>query len=291
MFEGVSVALVTPFREGKLDEDAYRRLVRHVLAQGVHGLVPTGSTGEAATLTDEERVRIWTLCVEESRGRAFVLAGTGTNDTRSTLHLTRLAAECGVDGCMLVTPYYNKPTPAGIVKHFTMVADAVDRPLVVYNVPGRTGSNVLPATIRALAGHPRIVAVKEASGNPDQTTELVLDTELTVLSGDDTLTLPLVAAGARGVVSVAGHLVGDRLVAMLEKYREGSVGEAAAVHRSLFRLTQALFLESNPAPVKAALHLLGLIANEVRPPLVPVQPVTETRLRAELIGAGLLDAG
>lgn len=275
MFEGVSVALVTPFREGALDEEALRRLIRHVLGQGVDGLVPTGSTGEAPVLDAAERERVWAVTVEEARGKAFVVAGTGTNDTRTSVELSRRAADAGVDGVMLSGPYYNKPGQKGLEAHFLTVADAVPLPMVIYNIPGRTAVNILPETLARLARHDRIVAVKEASGSLEQATQILAETDLTLLAGDDLLALPLASIGARGVVSVAGHLVGDRIRAMLTAAREGRPEEAARIHRALFPLIRALFLETNPAPVKAALARLGLIQNELRLPLVPVGGETE----------------
>lgn len=183
MFEGVSVALVTPFRDGEVDEAALRAVIGHVLDQGVQGLVATGSTGEAAALTAAERERVWKITLEEARGRAFVIAGTGTNVTRTSIEISQEAAALGVDGCMLSAPYYNKPTPEGLVAHFTAVADEVKVPLVVYNVPGRTAVNIPPAVVIELARHPRIQAVKEASGSLDQVTEILAGCDLTVLSG------------------------------------------------------------------------------------------------------------
>lgn len=287
MFEGVSVAVVTPFRDGAVDEDGLRRVIRHLLDQGVAGVVATGSTGETPTLSLEERRRVWAITVEETRGKAFAVAGTGTNSTRESIEITRLAAEAGVDGCMVVAPYYNKPTQDGIARHVRAVADAVDVPLIVYNVPSRTGVNILPGTLVDLAGHERVAAVKEASGSVDQATEILARCPLTVLSGDDSLTLPMVAAGARGVVSVAGHVVGKEMTAMLAAHRSGKVEEAAALHRRLFPLIKILFGEPNPAPVKAALAELGLIRNELRSPLFPVAEATLDALRRELGALGL----
>lgn len=287
MFEGVSVAIATPFRGGALDEPGLLRLLEHVLAQGVAGLVLTGSTGETPTLTLAERERIWEAGVRAAKGRAFVVAGTGTNATAESIELTRRAAEAGVDGCMIVAPYYNKPGPRGLVAHFRTVADASPVPLVLYNVPSRTGVNVLPAVVAEVASHPRIVAIKEASGSPDQATDLLNRTDLTVLSGDDSLTLPLAAAGAHGVVSVAGHLVGRELTSILELARSGKSREAAELHRRIFPLIQALFLETNPAPLKAALSRLGLIENELRLPLVPVGEETARRVVREMERLGL----
>lgn len=283
MFEGVSVALVTPFRKGELDEESLRRLVGYVVGQGVHGLVATGSTGETPTLSRDERERVWRVIREEAPKEVFVLAGTGTNSTRETLELTRAAAETGVDGCMVVVPYYNKPTPGGLLAHFTAVAEGSSLPLMLYNVPSRTGTNMLPATVAELAKHENIVAVKEASGNVDQATEILRRCPgLTVLSGEDSLTLPILAAGGSGVVSVAGHVAGTHLVAMREHYLAGRVKEAAEMHRRLLPLIQVLFRETNPAPVKAALAQLGVLENELRLPLVPVGEETSRLIRAEL---------
>jgi 4-hydroxy-tetrahydrodipicolinate synthase len=287
MFEGVSVALVTPFSGGDLDEAALREVVRFVLAQGVAGVFPTGCTGEAGTLSDGERRRIWEICLEEAAGKAFVVAGTGTNATASTIARSREAAAVGVDGCMLISPYYNKPGQAGLLAHYRAVADAVDVPLVLYNVPGRTAVNIVPATLAALAEHPRIVAVKEASGSLDQATETMCLSDLTVLSGDDALTLPMAAAGARGVVSVVGHVAGRELAAMLDAHAAGRVQEAAALHRRLYPLMRSLFLESNPGPIKAALAGLGLVKNELRSPLVPVSAETEREISRRLEAAEL----
>jgi 4-hydroxy-tetrahydrodipicolinate synthase len=283
MFEGVSVALATPFRDGQLDVEGARRLVRFVLDQGVDGIVPTGCTGEAGCLDAEERITFWRLCVEEAKGRAFVLAGSGTNDTRTTIERTRTAMGTGVDGCMLISPYYNKPSQEGLLHHYRTVADEVDIPLVIYNVPGRTGVNILPRTTLSLADHPGIVAVKEASGSVDQVTEILCgEKDLAVLSGDDTLTLPMLAAGATGVVSVAGHVAGEELVAMLAAHGEGRWEEAARIHRRLFPLVQALFSESSPGPLKALLAHLGILENELRAPLVPVGEAVARKVIHEL---------
>jgi 4-hydroxy-tetrahydrodipicolinate synthase len=233
----------------------------------------------------EERERVWKIVVEETAGKAFVVAGTGTNSTRESIALTRRAAAAGVDGCMLVVPYYNKPTPRGLVAHFHAVADAVDVPLVLYNVPSRTGVNMLPETVAAAAAHERIVALKEASGNMDQVTAvLVAAPGLTVLSGDDSLTLPVVAAGGKGVVSVAGHVVGRELCTLVALAAEGETERAGALHRRLFPFIRALFMETNPAPLKAVLSRLGLVQNALRLPLVPVGEDTMAVLERELEG-------
>jgi 4-hydroxy-tetrahydrodipicolinate synthase len=288
MFEGLSVAIVTPFAEGRLDEDGLRRVVAHLLDQGVDGIVATGSTGEAATLSAPERERVWQIVLEEARGKAFVLAGTGTNDTAETLARTRRAAELGVDGCLVVAPYYNKPQPRGLVEHFRRVADASRVPLMLYNVPSRTAVNIPPAVVSELAAHPNIAAVKEASGSWDQASEILRSSSITVLSGEDAGTLPLLALGARGVVSVAGHVAGREIQRMLGLFAKGDASGAAAIHLRLHPLIQALFVETNPAPVKAALARLGLIRDEVRPPLVPAAASTKALLDPILDGLGLL---
>jgi len=283
MFEGVSVAVVTPFRRGVVDEGAFRALVDRLFKMGVHGVVATGSTGEAATLTREERRRIVAAAVEESRGRGFVVAGTGTNDTAVSIELSRDARDAGVDGLMVVTPYYNKPSPAGLEAHYRAISEAVDLPILAYNVPGRTGYNLPPAMAARLASVPNVVALKEASGSVDQGLDVMAAApDLTFLSGEDSLTLPLVAVGARGVVSVAGHLIGDTLRAMIEAHERGEVEEARRLNRMVLRVTRAMFLESNPGPVKYAMSRLGWMANELRPPLAPVTPETAARIDAVL---------
>lgn len=289
MFEGVSVAVVTPFENGQLDEPALRRLLLHLLEQGVDGIVATGSTGEAATLTDAEKRRVWSISAEVCRGRAFVIAGTGTNNTAQSVELSRAARECGVDGLMVVTPYYNKPTPDGLEAHYRAIADGAGLPIVAYNVPGRTGYNLPPAVAARLAGVPRVVAIKEASGSVDQGMDIMAQAPgLTFLSGEDSLTLPLAAVGGRGIISVVGHLVAREMKAMLAAHARGDVAEAARLHHHILPLVRAVFLESNPGPVKYALARLGILRNELRLPLVPVRPETEARIDAALQEADLL---
>ena len=287
MFEGVSVALVTPFQNGAVDEPGLRRLIRYVLDQRVDGLVMTGSTGEAATMSRAERERVWTIAREEIKGGAFLIAGTGSNATAETIETTKAAARCGVDGCLVVAPYYNKPQPRGIVAHFTAVAEASPVPIMLYNVPSRTALNVLPETVIEAAQHPRIVAIKEASGSIEQSVEILRGSSITVVSGDDALALPLAAVGAKGVVSVAGHIVGAELVEMLKLHRSGKADEAAALHRRLSGIFKAIFVETNPAPIKAALARLGVIGGDVRPPLAPATKETLALLEKEMAALGL----
>ena len=278
MFEGLTVAMVTPFRGGQLDEPATERLVDFLVASAVDGIVVAGSTGEGATLTAPERRRLYDLVKQTAGGRCALIAGTGTNDTAVSIERTREAEQAGYDGAMLVVPFYNKPTPAGQIAHFKTVADATRLPIVLYNVPGRTGSNMLPETVAKLAEHPRIVAVKEASGSLDQISAIRCLTDLTILSGDDSLTLPMLAIGAKGIISVVGNAAPREFREMLVHFEAGRLGEAEAAHRRLFPLMRGLFLESNPGPVKFLLASWGMIENELRLPLVPVDKATEPKI-------------
>jgi len=280
MFDGLTVAMVTPFRDGALDLEATGRLVEFMLERGVEGLVVSGSTGEAATTTHEERRTLWAFVKQQVRGRVPVIAGTGTNSTAESIALTRLAEELGLDGAMLVTPYYNKPTPRGQVAHWSAVAASTRLPLIIYNVPGRTATNTLPETLEKLNGIANIVAVKEASGSLDQASAVRARTRLTLLSGDDSLTLPMIAVGATGVVSVVGQVAPAEMRALCDAARAGRIPQAEALHRRLLPLFKALFVESNPGPVKFLLAAMGLIENELRLPLVPVEPATAQTLLA-----------
>lgn len=282
MFEGLSVAIVTPMKEGSVDFDALDRLVDHLLQGGVEGFLPCGTTGEGATLTPEERRNVISRVVQRTRGSAWVCPGTGSNDTATTIANTRMARELGADGALVVTPYYNKPTQEGLRAHFEAVARAVDLPLIVYNVPSRTSVNLLPETVAQLAPLPQIVAVKEAAGSLDQTTELCRETDLCILSGDDSLTLPMLSVGAKGVVSVLGHLTPGAIRRLIAAQQAGRHDEARRLHHDLYPLTRALFVETNPAPVKFALARLGLIRDELRLPLVPLSAKHAPRVDAEL---------
>ncbi len=288
MFEGLSVALVTPFRDGALDEPAVGALVEHVVRGGTDVLVVAGSTGEAPALTRDERRRLYAMVKSANAGRARLVAGTGTNVTRDSIELTQEAKAAGYDGAMLVVPYYNKPTPAGLIAHFSTVARAVDLPLIVYNVPGRTGTNLLPETLARLAPIENIVAVKEASGSLDQVSAIRARCDLTVLSGDDSLTLPMLALGARGIVSVVRNVAPRPFRDLLTAFAEGRLLDAERLHLKLLPLMRALFIESNPGPVKSLLADLGIIVNELRLPLVPVEPATAQAVREAARGAGLV---
>jgi len=287
MFDGLVVAMVTPFRKGALDLDGTGRLVDFMVDGGVEGLVVSGSTGEAATCTVEERRTLWSFVKQRVKGRVPLIAGTGTNNTAESITLTKMAEELGLDGAMLVTPFYNKPTPKGQIAHFTAVASATTLPIVLYNIPGRTGTNTLPETFEKLQGVSNLVAIKEASGSLDQASALRARTRFTVLSGDDSLAVPMIAVGATGVISVAGNVAPREMRALCDHARAGRTQPAEASHRALQPLFKALFLESNPGPVKALLAAMGLIENELRLPLVPVEPSTEQTVRNAAADVGI----
>ncbi len=287
---GVFTALVTPFTPtGEIDREAFRSLVERQLAAGVHGLVPCGTTGETPSMTLEEWEWIVRTTVELAGGRVPVVPGTGSNNTRQTIERTRRAKELGADAALVVTPYYNKPNPAGLAAHFRAVLDEGGLPVVFYNVPGRTGRNALPAEILALADHPRLAAVKEASGNLGQAMTIVRERRegLAVLSGEDELTCAMVLMGADGVISVLSNVDPEGTVRMVEAALAGDVARAREEHYRLLPLTRALFAETNPVPAKAALALLGLSGDAVRPPLAPASEATREKLRAALAEAGL----
>jgi len=287
MFEGLTVAMVTPFREGGIDLEATAQLIDFMIDGGVEGLVVSGSTGEAATCSVDERRTLWRFTRERVRSRVPVIAGTGTNNTAESITLTRMAEELGMDGAMIVTPYYNKPTPRGQIAHFGAVAKATKLPLVLYSVPGRTATNTLPETLEKVQDLPNVVAIKEASGSLDQASALRARTRFTVLSGDDSLTLPMIAAGASGVISVAGNVAPAEMRALCDHARAGRMDQAREVHQRLLPLFKALFIESNPGPVKCLLAAMGLIENELRLPLVPVEPATAKAIAEAATASGI----
>jgi 4-hydroxy-tetrahydrodipicolinate synthase len=291
-FAGCTVALVTPFKDGAVDEPQMRRLVEWQIAQGTPILSPVGTTGEAPTLSHDEHERVIALVVEVAAGRAKVVPGTGSNSTAEAIRLTRFAARAGVDAALLVAPYYNRPSQEGLYRHFAAIAENVDLPLVLYNIPARTGRNVEPETIERLAQVGPIVAVKEAAGSLDQVSELVVRTDLTILSGDDSLTLPMLAVGAEGVVSVVGNLVPREVMALLDAYKNARIDEARERHARLFPLCRDLLgLAPNPVPVKAALAALGRGNGELRLPLCPLDERATGLLRSALTRYGLLTQG
>ncbi|MBQ9406192.1 MAG: 4-hydroxy-tetrahydrodipicolinate synthase [Desulfovibrio sp.] len=280
-FSGVLTALVTPFKNNVLDEEVYRAFIERQIAEGIHGLVPCGTTGESATLSHEEHERVIDICIDQARGRVPVLAGAGSNNTVEAIRLTRFAQKAGADGALLITPYYNKPTQEGLYRHFKAIADAVDLPLVPYNVPGRTGCSIAPTTLSRLAREcPNIVGVKEATGDMAQGSRILeqCPDTFSVLSGDDLSALALLALGGRGVISVTSNLVPARMAAMYNAFSKGDLGEARKIHHSLFPLHEALFFESNPIPVKTALELMGIMRAEMRLPLCPMGESAKQRL-------------
>jgi 4-hydroxy-tetrahydrodipicolinate synthase len=293
-FTGLGTALVTPFTpSGAVDEAAVVRLARRQVEAGVHFLVPCGTTGEAPTLGPAERRRVVEIVVGEANGRVPVLAGAGGYDTREVAEAARAMHEAGADGLLSVTPYYNKPTPDGLVRHYEAVAGASPLPVVVYNVPGRTGCNVDPATLARLAAIPGVVGVKEASGNMAQICEAIraVPPSFLVLAGDDALALPAMAVGARGVVSVASNEVPAEMARMVEAAESNDFAAARAVHSRLLDLMLANFAESNPIPVKAAMARMGLLGETWRLPMVPPRPQTRQRLERALSDLALVPAG
>jgi 4-hydroxy-tetrahydrodipicolinate synthase len=290
VFEGVLTALVTPFRDGAVDERALTELVELQIAAGVDGVVPCGSTGEAATLSHAEHQRVVEVAVAAARGRVHVLAGTGSNNTVEAIQLTQHAKEAGADGALLISPYYNRPTQDGIVAHYTEIARRTSFPLVVYNIPGRTGSNVLPSTIARLAEVDQIVGVKESSGDMNQISHVIASVpdSFAVLAGDDWATLPMLALGGKGVISTIGNVAPGEVVDLVRAFRAGDIERARSVHYRLLPLIDALFCETNPIPVKAALAMRGLIHEELRLPLLPISNGNRERLQAVLKELGLL---
>ncbi len=273
MYEGVFTALVTPFtEEGKIDEQALRRLVDFQIEEGIDGLVPVGTTGESPTLGAEETEAVIRITVEQARGRVPVIAGAGSNSTDKAIHLTAAAKKLGAAASLQVAPYYNKPTAEGFYRHFTAIADAVDLPMVVYNIPGRTGKNIENSTMLRLAGHRNIVAVKEASGDVSQMMNLISQkpAAFAVLSGDDNLAFPLIALGGKGVISVASNLVPGRMKEMVSAALQGKWDKARELHYKLLPLFKAIFIETNPIPIKAALAMKGLMKEVYRLPMCPL---------------------
>ena len=280
-FTGVGTALVTPFTPtGLLDDAGVRRLARRQIDEGIHFLVPCGTTGESPTLSEEERTRIVEICVDEARDKVPVLAGAGGYDTREVIHAARQMERAGANGLLSVTPYYNKPTPDGLIQHYKAIAESTALPIIVYNVPGRTGCNVDPVTLAKLAAIPNVIGVKEASGNIQQMCEVcrAVPDDFIVLSGDDVITLPLMAVGGRGVISVVSNEVPRQMSRMVEAAEDGDFAAARAVHGSLMPLMLINFVESNPIPVKAAMAAMGLLEESYRLPMVPPRPESRARI-------------
>ena len=281
MFKGVITALVTPLRNDRVDEEALRRLVDEQIAAGIDGLVPVGTTGESPTLTSEEHIRVVEIVVEQAKKRVPVIAGTGANSTQEAIELTLAAKGVGADATLQVTPYYNKPTQDGLYRHFKTIAEAAGLPMVVYNVPGRTGCDLLPDTIARLCDVKLVVGVKEATGNLQRAAQIIarVGERLSLLSGDDATAMPFYAVGGHGCISVVSNVAPADMAAMWDAAAAGDWQRARALHYKLFPLSEGLFIEANPIPVKAALALMGKIADEIRPPLYPMAGANREKVR------------
>jgi 4-hydroxy-tetrahydrodipicolinate synthase len=290
MFKGSIVAIVTPFKKGKVDEKALGDLIEWHISQGTHGIVPCGTTGESATLDYKEHYRVIEFTIEKVNKRVPVIAGTGANATDETIMLTKQAKKYGADAALLVTPYYNKPTQEGLYRHYKEVAEAVDIPLVLYNVPGRTAVNMLPSTVARLAEIKNIVAIKEASGDMKQVSEIIrlCGDRITVISGDDFTTLPLLALGGKGVISVSANVAPKDVSTMCSLWLKGQYDKARAIHYKLEPLNAAMFIETNPIPVKTALAMMGRIQEELRLPLCEMSSANKEKLRKVLVDLKLI---
>ncbi len=293
LLRGAMVAIVTPFRDDAIDERSLKQLIDLQVEAGTSAIVPCGTTGESATLSHDEHDRVIELTVQAARGRIPVIAGTGSNNTREAIRLTKHAKEAGADAALLITPYYNKPTQRGLYLHFKAISEAVEIPFILYNIASRTAVNIEPETFAQLAELPNVVGVKEASGNLEQMSRILQVTKgkLALLSGDDALTLPVLAIGGTGVISVVSNIVPRDVVAMVKAFQRGAVQEATRWHHRLLPLVKALFLETNPIPVKTAMGLLGLLTPELRLPLCEMSEPNQQRLRQALIAYGLLPGG
>ena len=290
-FTGAYTALVTPFKNGALDEQRYRRFIEWQIEQGINGLVPCGTTGESATLSHDEHEQVIRICVEQAKGRVPILAGAGSNNTAEAVRLTRYAKEAGADGALLIAPYYNKPTQEGLYQHFAAIAKAVDFPLVPYNVPGRTGCNLLPATLGRLAREcPNIVGVKEATGDLAQISEALehCGPKFCLISGDDFTVLPILSVGGCGVISVTSNIAPAKMSKLCASFALGDLKSARALHFELAPLNRAMFLETNPIPVKTALYMMGYVELEFRLPLCPLNEGNVVKLRGALRAAKLV---
>jgi len=288
MFSGSIVALVTPFRKGEVDFDKLDELVEMHVKAGTDAILPCGTTGESPTLSHDEHDAVIERVVKTARKRIPVIAGTGSNSTAEALRLTRHAEGAGADASLQVCPYYNKPTQEGLYQHFKTIAEAVHIPIVLYNIPGRTGRNIDVDTMVRLAKIQNIVGVKEAAGSTDQVTEIVTRTRLTVLSGDDSMTLPFMSVGAKGVISVLANIVPKDVKAMVDAFAKGKLARAQELNAKLYPLSKAMFLETNPGPIKAAMHMMGMIDPDMRLPMVLPGEAVEAKIRKALEDYGLL---
>jgi 4-hydroxy-tetrahydrodipicolinate synthase len=290
MFKGAMTALVTPFKDGSIDEDTLRMLIERQIKGGINGLVPCGTTGESATLTHDEHRRVIEITVETAGGRVPVIAGTGSNSTSESVMLTKFAKEAGADAALLITPYYNKPSQEGLFQHYKLVAESVDIPIILYNVPGRTAVNMLPKTTARLSKIESIIGIKEATGNLEQVSETIRLARdgFVLLSGDDASTLPILAVGGHGVISVTSNLVPGDVAKMYATFNEGELAEARDIHERLLPLSSIMFIDTNPVPVKTALSMMGLISEELRLPLVQIDKALKKTLGNCLKEYGLI---
>lgn len=290
MFKGAIVAIVTPFRNGRVDEEKLRELIEFQIEGGTNGIVPCGTTGESATLSHEEHDRVVEITVEAVNKRVPVIAGTGSNSTEEALRLTRHAHACGADGALMVCPYYNRPSPEGLYRHFKTIAEAVPIPIIPYNIPGRTGVNMMPETVARLARIDNIVGIKEASGSLKQMSDIIrlCGPDFAVLSGDDFFTLPLMSIGGKGVISVVSNVAPADMAALVDAVAAGDMAKAQALHHRLTPLVDALFIETNPVPVKAVLKMMGRIEDEVRLPLCRLAEPNLEKLRQAVKKYGLI---
>lgn len=285
---GALTAMVTPFTQGVLDEQRLRKQVEFQITSGIDGLVPVGTTGESPTLDFQEHERVIALTVECARGRVPVVAGTGANATSEALELHAYAKKAGANACLSVNPYYNKPTQEGLYRHFMTLADKVDLPIVLYNIPGRTGITMTPATVARLAKHPNIIAIKEATGSLDMTSEIRSLCNITILSGDDSLTLPLMSVGAAGVISVASNIIPASIHQLTSLVSKGDFAAAAKLHLQLFPFFKSLFLDGNPVGIKCAMKLAGMDSGEMRLPLWEASEATASAIAVNLKALGVL---
>lgn len=290
-FKGAYTALITPFSNGLLDEEAYRQHIETQLENGIHGVVPCGTTGESATLSHAEHKQVIKVCVDQVKGRVPVLAGAGSNNTAEAIELTRFAKEAGADGALLITPYYNKPTQEGLYQHFKAIAADVSMPFIVYNVPGRTSVNLLPPTVaRLYKDIPDVIGIKEATGDLNQVSQVLefCGPDIQVLSGDDFTVLPLLSVGGCGVISVVSNILPDKMSGLCQAWFDGDIATSRALHFELAAYSRMMFMETNPIPAKTSLALMGRIKPELRLPLVPMSTDNEAKLKAFLQEKGLL---
>ncbi|SDL13619.1 4-hydroxy-tetrahydrodipicolinate synthase [Maridesulfovibrio ferrireducens] len=290
-FQGAFTALVTPFKDGAIDQDAYRELIEWQIEQGIDGLVPCGTTGEAATMTHEEQGEAIRICVEQAKGRVPVIAGAGSNNTKEAVYLTDLAKKAGADATLQITPYYNKPTPQGLLEHFKALSKEASMPFFLYNVPGRTGLNAQPETIARIAREvPDVIGVKEATGNLEQCSNLIEQCPegFIVFSGDDFTVLPLLSIGGHGAISVVSNIAPKLMSEMCAAYRAGNTAKAKEIHYKLQPLNRAMFIETNPIPVKTSLGMMGKLETSFRLPIVPLLPENELKLKNILKENGII---